>query len=144
MMEEKRIKVSFEDTMEKAGIPIVSFHQNDKHFDFIIDTGATYSVINSNSLKDLIYIKLDEDGAIYGIEGDLKKTYLIGAALYIDECEFTEVFQIANVPGIEAINNLYNINVIGILGSTFLTKYRFIIDYEKLYIYGKEDKIEHT
>ena len=57
-MEEKEIKISFKDTIDKTGLPIVSFSQNDKHFDFIIDTGAEYSVINSNSLKDLYYVRI--------------------------------------------------------------------------------------
>ena len=139
-MEERQLKISIEDTIGKTGLPIVSFHQNDKHFDFIIDTGAEYSVINSTSLNELIYVELDSGGVIYGIEGNKKDTSSVGVVLFIDDYEFTEVFQITDIPGIEVINNLYNIKVVGILGSRFLARYKFIIDYKKLYIYGKENK----
>ena len=138
---EDKIKVSFKDTMDKTGLPIVSFTQNDKHFEFIIDTGAEYSIVNSNSLKDLCYVELDESGVIYGIEGNKKETSSIGVVLYIDNYEFTEVFQIVDVSGIDMINKLHNINVVGILGSTFLARYKFIIDYETLHVYGKNIEI---
>ena len=143
-MEEKEIKISFKDTIDKTGLPIVSFSQNDKHFDFIIDTGAEYSVINSNSLESLKYIELEGNGVVYGIEGNEKETTSIGVVLYIDDKEFTEVFQITNVPGMEVVNNMYGTNVIGILGSQFLIRYKFIIDYEKFHIYGESNKIENT
>ena len=45
-----RFKFPFKDTMGEVGLPIVSFEQNGKSFNFIIDSGADASVINTTSL----------------------------------------------------------------------------------------------
>lgn len=143
-MEDREIKVSFSDMFDKTGLPIISFTQNNRHFEFILDTGAKYSVIDFNSLDNLIHIELKEKGVIYGIEGNKLETSSIGVILFIDNCEFTEVFQVTEIPGIDIINNMHNVNVVGILGSTFLERYKFIIDYETLHVYGKDTETSDT
>ena len=57
-LKRRKFKFSFEDTMGKADLPIVSFTQNNKCFKFLIDSGASISLLNSTSLSNIEFIEL--------------------------------------------------------------------------------------
>lgn len=136
---------SFEDTMGKADLPIVSFTQNDKCFKFLIDSGASISVLNSSSLANIECIELGEKQKIYGIDGNNVDVSLVGVKLYSQNHKFVEVFQVCEVPGLDNIRRDDGVEVAGILGNSFLKRYSFILDFEKLTAYsnGKENKTEN-
>lgn len=141
-----RFKFPFKDTMGEVGLPIVSFEQNGKSFNFIIDSGADASVINTTSLAKLDYIKLEGNRYVYGIDGNQVKTSFVGVKLFSQNHKFIEAFQVFNIIGLDNIEKSHNIEVVGILGSTFLKRYGFLIDYKQLKAYtnGKEDKVANT
>lgn len=131
---------SFEDTIDKADLPIVSFTQNGKHFKFLIDSGASISVLNSTSLSELECIELGEQQKIYGIDGNNVDVSLVGIKLYSQNHKFVEIFQVCDVPGLDNIKRDDGIEVAGILGNSFLKRYRFILDFGKLKAYSDGDE----
>lgn len=141
-----RFKFPFKDTMGEVGLPIVSFEQNGKSFNFIIDSGADASVINTTSLAKLDYTKLEGNRCVYGIDGNPVQTSFVGVKLFSQNHKFIEAFQVFDVPGLDNIEKAHNIEVVGILGSAFLKRYGFLIDYKQLKAYtnGKENKIANT
>lgn len=137
-----RFKFPFEDTMGSVRLPIVSFEQNGKHFNFIIDSGADASVINTSSLAELDYKELEGNRFVYGINGEQVQISYIGMRLFYQNHEFIEIFQVMDATGLDNIKQAHGIEVAGILGSAFLKRYGFLIDYKKLKAYtnGKELK----
>ena len=130
---------TFENTMGSYKVPIVSFNHNGKTVNFIIDSGSTHSIINASSLDEFNCYKIDDkQGSVFGIDGNKITTNLVGVTISKDNHDFHEVFQVLPVPGIDKLNNTENIKVHGLLGSTFLKRYRFHIDYKRLEAYCKK------
>lgn len=142
----RKFRFSFEDTMGKADLPIVSFTQDGKCFKFLIDSGASISVLNSSSLANIECIELGEKQKIYGIDGNNVDVSLVGVKLYSQNHKFVEIFQVCEVPGLDNIKKDDGIEVVGILGNSFLKRYSFIIDFKRLAAYsnGNENKTENT
>lgn len=134
------IRLSFADTMGGLNLPIVTLTNNGQTFKFLIDTGATLSVIDSVVLDKLEYLKLDTQGNAYGIDGNIVKVSYARIELTHENTKFTDEFQIMRLDAFDNLRETDNIDLAGILGSTFLNKYNFTIDFNKLIIYTDMDK----
>lgn len=66
----KRVNMSFKEAMDLVDLPVITFYNNGKKFNFLLDTGATMSVIDSNVLSNLSHENLDDAGSVYGMEGN--------------------------------------------------------------------------
>ena len=126
---------SFEDTMGVHKIPIVSFEHNGKIVNFVIDSGASHSVINVSSIDEFQYKLLESAGGVYGIDGKMVQTRLASIELTKNGHVFQDIFQVLPVPGLDKIKEKENLEVHGILGSQFLKKYQFLINYKHLRAY---------
>lgn len=124
---------SFEDTMGTHRVPVVSFEHNGQTVNFIIDSGATHSVINISSVDKFEGELLENaEGTMYGIDGNIVNTRLANVEITKNGHAFQDVFQILPIPGIDMMSAQNGIEVHGILGSSFLKKYQFIINYKHL------------
>lgn len=124
---------SFEDTMGIHKIPIVSFEHKGNIVNFVIDSGASHSIINTNSLQIFDYKPIENASAkVYGIDGNRIQTSMAHVELTKKDHKFTDVFQIMPVPALDRIKVKEGLEVHGILGSKFLKKYQFLINYKHL------------
>jgi Retroviral aspartyl protease. len=141
----KPLKFPFEETIDKTGLPIVSFEQNGEFFNFLIDSGSDSSTLNSSSLNKLEYVNLEGNNDVYGIDGNKIQTYYVGVKLFSHETKFKEIFQVMDIPGLDNIYESDGIRVHGILGSNFMRRYGFLIDFTQLKVYtnGKERTVEN-
>lgn len=134
------IRLSFVDTMERLKLPIVSLTNNGQIFKFLIDTGATFSVIDSNTLDKLDYSKLDIKGNAYGIDGNIVSVDYVAMTLSHGDTKFVEQFQVMRLDAFDNLKKTDNIDLTGILGGAFLKRYNFVVDYKELIAYTKVDK----
>ena len=134
------IRLSFIDTMGRLKLPIVSLTNNGQSFNFLIDTGATLSVIDSNALGKLAYTKVETTGNAYGVDGNIVPVEYARIELNHEKTKFVDEFQIMRVDAFDNIKESDKIEIVGILGSTFLERYNFVIDYKDLIIYVKKQK----
>lgn len=133
-------RLSFADTMGRLKLPIVSFTNNGQTFKFLIDTGATLSVVDSNILDKLDYSKLDIKGNAYGIDGNIVNVDYVAMTLSHDDIKFVEQFQVMRLDAFDNLRETDNIDLAGILGGTFLKRYNFVVDYKELIAYTKIDE----
>lgn len=134
------IRLSFADTMGRLKLPIVSLTNNGQTFKFLIDTGATLSVIDSNILDKLNYSKLDIKGNAYGIDGNIVNVDYVAMTLSHGDTKFVEQFQVMRLDAFDNLRETDNIDLAGILGGTFLKRYNFVVDYKELIAYTKVDE----
>lgn len=133
-------RLSFADTMGRLKLPVVSLTNNGQTFKFLIDTGATLSVIDSNILDKLDYSKLDIKGNAYGIDGNIVNVDYVAMALSHGDTKFVEQFQVMRLDAFDNLRETDNIDLVGILGGAFLKRYNFVVDYKELIAYTKVDK----
>jgi hypothetical protein len=127
---------SFEDTMGIHKVPVVSFEHDGQIVNFIIDSGASHSILNISSIDTFDGELLENAGGkVYGIDGNSVNTRLAKVEITKNGHAFQDVFQILAVPGIDKMNAQNGVEVHGILGSTFLKRYQFVINYKYLKAY---------
>lgn len=134
ILEEKNKNImSFKDYFNTTGIPVVSFNNNGKEFNFILDTGATDSVINEHILSELIYDNTNIEGTIYGADGNIVSTPFISMKIEKNGKTYEDNFRVLDLS--QAFSNFeqdYKITVHGLLSSTFFSKYGYNLDFVNL------------
>lgn len=134
-----RVDMSFKESMELVDLPVITFYNNGNKFNFLLDTGATMSVIDSNVLDSLSYEKLDDTGTIYGMEGNKIDVSYVRASLEYKDKEYEEDFQVVDMSAaFGQVKAESGVNLSGILGSLFFKKYQYILDFESLIAYSKK------
>lgn len=132
------VRLSFTDNMGRLNLPVVSLTNNGQSFNFLIDTGATLSVIDSNALGKLAYTKVETTGNAYGVDGNIIPVEYARIELNHENTKFVDEFQIMRVDAFDNIKESDKIEIVGILGSTFLKRYDFTINYKDLIIFAKK------
>lgn len=134
------IEMSFRDTMGKLKLPIVSLVNNNKTFNFLIDTGSTYSLIDTIALDKISHSKVSGvKGTAYGVDGEIVPIEYTNITLSHNGKEFEDEFQIMRVGAFDNLRENNGMDLVGILGTTFLEKYNFMIDFKNLIIYTETD-----
>lgn len=130
-------KMSFRETMDLCDLPIVTFINNGNKFNFLLDTGASKSVINTEVLQSMSYKETNNSGKIYGLDGKRYETSYVSVLLNYRGKEYEEEFQVLDMSApFGNLKNDFGINVHGILSSSFFEKYRYILDYNELVAYS--------
>lgn len=130
-------KMSFRETMDLCDLPIVTFINNGNKFNFLLDTGASKSVINTEVLQSMSYKETNNSGKIYGLDGKRYETSYVNILLNYRGREYEEEFQVLDMSApFGNLKNDFGINVHGILSSSFFEKYRYILDYNELVAYS--------
>lgn len=126
-------RMSFKESLDLVGLPIITFCQGENKYHFILDTGAALSVVNEGAIKNFSYESLPKKGTNYGIDGNILNTSFIKAYIEYKDNKFEEEFQVLDLTS--AFNNIkqdYGVTVTGILGNSFFTKYKYILDFKEL------------
>lgn len=132
-------KLSFRETLDLTGLPIITLYQGNKKFNFLLDTGATASNIHSEVLTNLKNKELDTEGYTTGIGGQTDIMNYVEVELEYDGHTYVAEFLPVDlsVPFGE-IKTSTGAVLHGILGSEFFTKYKYILDFNKLTAYHKK------
>lgn len=131
--------MSFREAMDLTNLPIVTFYQKDNKFNFLLDTGSSLSVINKASLDNIIHHKSNKTGDLFGVDGIKREVSYASIDLTYKGYTYKEEFQVLDMQ--EAINQIKaesGVNMIGIIGSDFFRKYKYILDFNELIAYSKK------
>lgn len=134
----RKNRLSIKESIDLVGLPIITFNQGDRKYNFILDTGSNVSVINSNILNELEYSKVSDDCEVYGHSGEKISTYDVEIPLTYKENEYHTTFRVLDLS--EAIENTKSesgVRFDGLLGSLFMQQYGYTIDFDKLEVYSK-------
>ena len=132
----KNNKISFKETLALTDLPIVTFSNNNNKLHFVLDTGSNRSIINARELEICKYHKLDGTNKIHGMDGISREVVNVRMSLMYNDKEFEDVFQVTDMSGaFDSWTQETGITIHGILGNTFFTKYRYLIDFDELAAY---------
>ena len=139
LIKEKHVndKMSFRESMDLCELPIVTFINNNKKLNFLLDTGASGSIIDSNALEGLSFTKLDKIGDIFGMEGNKQEVTFISMSLNYKGKTYDDEFQVMDMSS--PFGNMKaecGVNLHGVLSSTFFQKYQYVLDFQELVAYS--------
>lgn len=129
--------MSFRETMDLCELPIVTFMSNGKKLNFLLDTGASKSVIHSGALDGLTYKSLNKSGDLYGIDGKRQDASFISMSIGYKGKDYSEEFQSIDMSiPFSNLKSDFGVNLHGILSSTFFQKYRYVLNFDELVAYS--------
>lgn len=130
--------MSFKESMDLCDLPVVTFMNNNKRFNFLLDTGSSKSVIDSNALKDLAYNETNKVGEIFGVDGNKRDIRFIKCSVSYKNVDYEEEFQVLDMSApFGNVKSDYGVTLHGILSSTFFQKYKYVLDFAELIAYSK-------
>lgn len=130
-------KMSFKESMDLCELPIVTFLNNGKKLNFLLDTGASGSIIDSNALDGLAFTRLNKIGDVFGMEGNKQEVTFINMSLGYRGKTYDDEFQVMDMGS--PFGNMkaeYGVNLHGVLSSTFFQKYQYVLDFQELVAYS--------
>lgn len=135
----KKDAMSFREAMDLTSLPIVTFYQGDKKFNFLLDTGATLSVINQAVLESITHTTTDRAGELFGVDGVKREVSYTSINLTYKNKEYIEEFQVLDMQeAIDQVKAESGVNMVGIIGSEFFRKYKYVLDFDELVAYSKK------
>lgn len=133
-------KISFKESMNLTDLPVITLKQGSKKINLLLDTGSTKSVILPSVLESLEYEETGEVGNIFGMEGNKIETKYVKLDLMYNYITYTETFQVVDMStAFDSIKQSTGVNIHGILGNSFFEEYGYVIDFQKLIAYGKNN-----
>lgn len=137
--QKKKEIMSFREAMDLVELPIITFYNNDKKLNFLLDTGSDLSYINKSILPSLEYKKIDESRNIISVGGNSQSLGCCDMTVTYKNKKFIDRFYISDLDeAFGVIKAETGVQIHGILGSKFFTKYKYILDFESLIAYSKK------
>lgn len=130
--------ISFKAGYDLTDMPVVTLYQGDRKFNFILDTGSTECIIDSNVLSKIKHQKCEGSTLVYGIEGqDTEANGCIIDLQYGDRTySFGYLIRDMKAP-FGKLKETTGVTVHGILGSRFFTAFKYVLDFDELIAYNK-------
>lgn len=136
--EEKYDEISFKQAVDLCEVPVITLYQGDKKFNFLLDTGADGSIIDSNYIDNVNYELINHVTEHSGIQGEKELIQVCTATFFYDKHEFKSIFGIRDMSGIfGVIKEDTGVQLHGVLGSRFFTQYRYVLDFDRYVAYSK-------
>lgn len=130
-------KISFRETINLAGLPIVTFRQGENKLNFVLDTGAFSSIIDSRILDKLQYTELEGKSVGYGIDGKEHSMDRVGIVLTYKNKNYSDAFRVLNMSkSFDSLKRDYGVTVHGLLSSSFFERYKYVLNYNELIAYS--------
>lgn len=113
--------MSFKESMDLVELPIITFYNNGKKLNFLLDTGANNSIINKSVIKDLDYKECTENLDTFGIDGEVKSSMpTCTMEVKYKDNSFEDTFTILNMDSaFRQVKEDSGVQLHGILGSLF-------------------------
>lgn len=132
--------MSFMESMNLIGLPIVTFFQGDKKFNFLLDTGSNRSIIDKNILSQVKHGDIIKtNSSLTGLGGTYDDLYMCSISFYYKDREYSyDEYLIQDMKAVfDSIKEESGVKLHGILGATFFNKFKYILDFNNLIAYSK-------
>ena len=130
-------EMSIRESMDLISLPVVTFENNGEKYNFIIDSGANDSIINKEC--DIVSTPHRQSNDVSGISGETMKCSTVLINFKYKDKTFETLFNVINLNDLfNTIKENYGVTVHGILGTNFLDKYNYVIDFKDYKLYRRK------
>ena len=131
-------KISFFETLNLTGLPVITMESNNEKINFLLDTGSNASFIDINIIENVDSIKLeDKNQFVTGINNKECKTESYDVSLKYKDNVFINEFKAFDFDAsFGHIMSKTGVRIGGIIGGDFLKKYKYIINYDEFVAYN--------
>ena len=130
--------LSFKESLDLTGLPVVTFYSGHKKFNLLLDTGSSECVISKDCLNKIWYKETDKKKELFGMEGEVVINPIVSTVISYSGLKFDVEFIAADMSqAFSLIKQESGVTIHGILGSNFFSRYKYILDFDKLMFYKK-------
>ena len=134
----KSTALSFRSAIELTNLPIVTFYSGKKKLNMLLDTGSTDNIISKEHLENVYFTKTGEKRPIFGKDGIITYDEVVNTTISYSGLKFdVTVLSTDMKDAFDIIKKESGVTIHGILGSDFFTRYRYVLDFDKLIFYKK-------
>lgn len=132
-------KLSFFESLQLAGLPVITMTSNNVSVNLLLDTGSNKSFLDSRIIQALDKKKIKGKKAyVTGINNNPSETQVYHVVLNYKDNTFENDFQAFSFEKtMDHLKKSTGVRIDGIIGSDFLSKYNYILDYEEYVAYNK-------
>ena len=129
--------MSFREPMDLTGLPVVTFKQGENKFNFVLDTGAVSSIIDSRVIDKLPYTETERKSIGYGVDYVAPRMDRVGIVLTYKNKDCSDAFRVLDMTAsFDALKRDYGVTVHGLLSSAFFERYKYVLNYNELVAYS--------
>ena len=129
--------MSFIESIQLTGLPIISFKNGDTMVNMVLDTGSNVCLINSKILNTLHYELVESCEGVMGVGGNSDNGNLVNLPLSYKNMSFTlECMAVDMSDTMKSFKDEYGVNLHGLLGTGFFAKYKYILDFNEMVAYS--------
>lgn len=131
--------MSFQNSIDLAELPVVTFYQGNKKINLLLDTGSNNCVIDKSFLKTIDHKMLDYSTSIFGLEGNPNETGVCSIKMSYKNRDYEYPYVIQDLSAaFNSIKKETGVTVHGMLGSKFFNEFKYVLDFDELIAYSKE------
>ena len=129
--------MSFIESINLTGLPIITFHNNGQPVNMVLDTGSNVCIINKNVLTDLKYEVGEQHVGVIGLNGEAEAGDTVVLPLIYKDWEFDfECWATDLSEMVSSMKKEYGVTIHGLLGTGFFQKYKYILDFNSMVAYS--------
>lgn len=131
-------KISFKESMDLVDLPVITFFNNGKKFNFLLDTGSSHSSFNLESIEGVLGNPIEGEYTHFiGADGNPTPTQSVTMPIVYKDKEYQEDFQVIDLSkAFGIVKSESGVNLHGILGNSFFQKYKYVINFDELIVYS--------
>lgn len=131
--------MSFQNSMDLAELPVVTFHQGEQKINFLLDTGSNNCIIDSTFLKNIEHRILGGETNLYGLEGKANRTGICVIKMSYKDKDYEYPYVMQDMTAaFGSIKKETGVTIHGILGAKFFNEFKYVLDFKELIAYSKE------
>jgi len=125
--------MSFIESINLTGLPIISFSNNGHIVNMVLDTGSNVCLINKDFLPSLKYEIGETHTGVIGLNGGAEGGDTVFLPLKYKDWEFDFECWAADISEmVTSLKKEYGVTVHGLLGTGFFQKYKYLIDFNEM------------
>lgn len=132
--------MSFMESLNLTNVPVVTFKEGKVKLNFLLDTGASESYISESASKMLLGTPVDTDYSCTTGSGQSNSAKMIEACLTYKKSDYKQDLFI--MPSLDEsfakVKKESGVQIHGILGSNFFSKYNYVLDFDEMVAYSKK------
>lgn len=135
----------YKEGFDKTNFPLIKLRIRNKYRYFLIDTGANINLISKTAYKSIVgkgQVKLVDNNVVSGMGTTettnavpvIEDTISVGRDRFVEHFTISDDWDFAR----KQISDVAGVDIVGILGSKFFKKAKWVLDFEELVIWVKK------
>ena len=130
--------MSFRESIGLADLPIVTFYQEDKKLNFLLDTGANLSIIDKRVVSAIKTEVSETISNTMGIGARIENITNVDITFTYKNKNFIDTFQVIDMSEpFTALKDSSGVTIHGIIGNRFMQRYKYILNFDEMVAYSK-------